>query len=446
MRQNAIRIAGSVALLLGLFGTDGPAAAAEVTTCSGGTFVVDAANAADVSTRGYKNANCDLVITATLPSGVMDPTLNLVAKSVTIGAAGAGHVDIINHATNSDVRITAEDGNIRLLNASLKAHKNMVILCKDPAPPKDCTFESDQSEIIVTETPGFLPPLGGGGVLHITSNGPLDIQTTKVHAGDTFHLTSVFANVTFICAGGSGGVCKDPNQAPIPDIIKALCGDPIQFPCPPANSPPLVFQNAAELKSVCFPDVPGEPCNGGGKQKDIFAGTFIDITGTSLTSHKHLNFRCGTDFIGPGATLAVDQDKIDIQCGGKVDITNATLTAKFIVNVESSSKATKYAGGPAGCVGVAAGQPCIDATGATVTGSSVIFKAQTVTNDDGIVKVCDGTYTSSGSKFPILNGIQGVLNTSYGDNVRDTDAECGGPGTGGIFCRDGGASCFGPLP
>ena len=60
-----------------------------------------------------------------------------------------------------------------------------------------------------------------GGGLFFNIKGPIDIQTTTVHGGDTVEMRSVNSSITLICAGGSERPARIPSIAPIPAIITA---------------------------------------------------------------------------------------------------------------------------------------------------------------------------------------------------------------------------------
>ena len=387
MGQAATRIAGCLGFLLVLFGTSGWAEAALITTCppGGNLTALSTPSVADVGANGFLNTGCDLKILETMPVTIKD--LSITAQSLAIG--GASHVDIINDILSSSITLKTT-GNISVLNASLKAHKNLRIDCTGTAPP--CTFTSDNgSELIVATDPGFdAVPLGGGGVMLITTQGEISIHNTAIHAGDTFHFTSKLASVTLgPCPGGTIGVCQDPNgepgKPPTPIVVQECGLNPdgtVKLPCT------LNVANAAELRSICFPDTPGQPCNGGNKQKDITAATFIDIRGVELISEKHVVLTCGTELLGSDAKITVFNDKILVKCGGKIDFTNAQLTASLNVEVTSS------------CTGIPLGSPCVDASGADMEGREVKLTAA----GGGTVDASSASLNNTGTKFPTLNG------------------------------------------
>jgi len=410
MRQTATRILGCLGFLLALFGTSGWATAAPETVCppNGELTTTSAPSVALVGANGFSNTGCDLKILDTVP--VTAVNLTITARSLVVGGV-ATHVNIINDVPSSSINIRTT-GNISVLNASLKAHKNLIIECSGTAP--DCTFTSDNgSELIVAKDPGFdADPLGIGGVMHITTQGLITILNTAVHAGDTFHFTSEKASVTLgPCPGGTVGVCTDPLVSKSPPE----CFDALGVFIP--NCTPT-FATPDDLRSVCFPGTPGKPCNGGNKEKDIIAATFIDIRNTHLTSIKHVNLICGTVLLASGANIEVTSDKIKIDCGGKVDLTNATLSAALNVEVTSA------------CVGVAVGEPCIEAMGAAVEGKEVKMLAN---QGAGIINAVNGDFNNTiASRFPTLNGDSVP---PYPVTVLDTGLTvCKGFGTANVQC------------
>jgi hypothetical protein len=200
----------------------------------------------------------------------------------------------------------------------------------------------DNSALIAAEDPGFDNPQGGGN-LFFDIFGLIDIHTTAVHGGNTLEMTSRSSSITMICAG-SGGTCKSPLDAPIPQIVLHQCppqpNDPpgtlIHFPCI------LNVPDAAALRGVCFPEV-GVTCNGGAKEKRFTAATFIDFTGSTITSDQPVTFTCtGLGFPGipdsgdlkaKGATFLFDSLLID--CPGKVDLSDARLVMVTYLTVNT---------------------------------------------------------------------------------------------------------------
>lgn len=322
MRQGGPRIVGYLTFLGVLVATGGLAAAAPVTTCNAGTFVVDAGNAALVAQNGYNNSSCNLVIQATLPSGPMVLNLVITAKSIAITGNG-GDVEIINTKTNSTIRFTAAAGNISLFKAVVKAHKTMNFKCTSPAGGPDCTFVADSSEIVVASD--FALPLGCGGVLRIETAGDVTFASTFVHGGDAWEVFSTKGNIAIGPCGADGDGCTDPLLSKRPPQCFNAQGQFIGCT--------VQFTTENELRSVCFPPGQEQPCNGGCKEKRFQAKNGgIDITGTTITSKEHITFWCGPGGLqGAGSTILSD-DKVLIDCttgpslGGNIDLTNATIS------------------------------------------------------------------------------------------------------------------------
>jgi hypothetical protein len=412
-----------LALVLALFAMGGQAAA-QVTTCDPATsqFIVDdAAEATAVGATGYSNTACDLIIRITLP--VTPQTLTLNARTIAVeGPSPANRAEIINNVTSSAIQFVALNG-ISLTNASVKAHKNLRFTCS----AADCPFTSVQSDIITATD--FANPQAGG-VITFNIGGPINIQTTNLHGGDSIEMESRSSSITLLCGQGTTP-CKDPLQAPIPPIILAACppqaGDPpgtvVHFPCP------VTFPDAASLTSVCIGEV-GVICNGGNKEKRFTAFTFIDITNSTIVSDEHVTFTCKTeDFRGSGSTLMAEQ--VAIRCQGKVDLSDSKITLDKGLTVTSS-----------GCP--AAGTDCVDLSGAVVIADPIIITA----NGGGKqINACGASFTEASGSFPKLNSaatpttynVTQVLFSEYtiggvAQPPRGTvPPQCGGPGTGASF-------------
>jgi hypothetical protein len=350
--------------------------------------------------------------------GIPVQKLNIEARSFTCEPPNpmdpTQRIQIVNDLAASELNITAlggpspagpVPGDIRVNNCALKAHKLLRFTCPSP----DCEFDADFSEIVAATD--FANPDAGGG-LFFNIRGAIDIRTTVLHGGDTVEVKSIESSVTILCTG-SEAVCKSPLDPPIPAIIQAQCppqpGDPpgtvIHFPCK------LKLPDAAALVGVCFPEV-AVTCNGGHKEKRFTAGTFLDLTGSFITSDEHVTFTCGTanpaqgNLIAKGATFLFDS--LFVKCPGTIDISNATLVMVKNINM---------GGVGAQC---APGALCVDASGANITARPLIITANT---GQSIIDVCGGTFTLlPGTTFPKLNG---DTVPPYTTNVRDTGAECG---------------------
>jgi hypothetical protein len=383
--------------------------------------------------------NCpavDLVVSVDL-----NPTADLIiiAKSFkVIPLTGApGNVQIVNDHPNSKITITAvgatvanpaPGGDIIIDRGDIKAHEVLKFVCTEQSPP--CKFKSDNSALIAASDPGFGNPQAGGG-LFFDIFGPIDIHTTNVHGGNVVEMSSRSSSITMICGSGDGG-CKSPLVPPIPPIVLAQCppkpGDPpgtlIHFPCD------LDIPNAAALQGVCFPSPAGVPCNGGAKEKRFTAGTFIDFTGSTITSDEHVTFTCkglpgppdSGDLKAKGATFLFHSLFID--CKGKVDLSDARLVmvTHFTSNTGVNCPAAT----------LPAGATCINVAGAEITGSPIML---TASGGDSIIDACGAVFTKHGSGFPRLNN-KTTPATYPQTTVKFTDAQCGGAGTGATFLND----------
>jgi hypothetical protein len=443
MRHILIRISGLLTLLLGVWATFGAERALAQTSGAAcpppGLFVVDgsAGHTPAIVNGGFNCPAVDLVVSVDL-----DPVMRLIitAKSFkVVPLAGApGNVQIVNDHPDSDIIITAvgatlanpaPGGDIIIDRGDLKAHRVLKFVCTGQSPA--CTFKADNSALIAASDPGFGNPQAGGG-LFFDIFGPIDIHTTNVHGGNVVEMTSRSSSITMICGSGDGA-CKSPVVPPIPPIVLAQCppqpGDPpgtlIHFPCD------LDIPNAAALQGVCFPSPAGVPCNGGAKEKRFTAGTFIDFTGSTITSDEHVTFTCkglpspipgSGDLKASGATFLFHSLFID--CKGKVDLSDARLVmvTHFTSNTGVNCPAAT----------LPAGATCINVAGAEITARPLTL---TASGGDSIIDACGAVFTVHGSGFPKLNN-KTTPATYPQTTVKFTDAQCGGPGTGATFLND----------
>ena len=405
MRKALTRIVGCTALLLACVGTAG----ADDSDCPApGLFVVDTDSEAQMVANGFNCPAVDLVVKFSLSApggpGIPVQKLNIEVASFTCESPNPAdptqRIQIVNDLPASELQITARVGDIRANNCALKAHKLVRFSCPSPG----CTFDADFSELVAAND--FANP-DEGGTVFFTIRGPVDIRTTVLHGGDMVEVKSIDSSVTIICTG-SGGACKSPLDPPVPDIVKAACGDPPSFPCK------ILLPTAEALVGVCFPEV-AVTCNGGHKEKRFTAGTFLDLTGSLITSDEHVTFTCGTanpaqgELRAKGATFLFDS--LFVKCPGKIDISDATLAMVKNLNL---------GGVGAQCP---AGATCVDASGASITAKPLIITAK---NGQRIVDVCGATLTTlPGNTFPKLNS---DTVPSYDTNVLDTTAECGAKG------------------
>lgn len=344
-------------VLAGMMGAE--AAIPACTGVPGQVVLIDnAADALTVATNGYSCQTADLTITVDLPSGAGGPpmatNLDITAASITITGASGNTTDIINNNPGSKVNLTAKNGNITLNFAKIKAHSKLFIVCTSP----QCKFKSDNSEIVAATN--FNTPVDGGD-LGIYSVGPVDIHTTFLHGGDTMHIESSASSVTVICGAGSGGVCTDPIVSKSP----AKCFPGGVF------TPPCTITTEDELHSVCFPGTPGVVCNGGFKEKGIFAFTDIHIEGSSLKSTAHMNFTAKTGKIFMAGAVITGDDLLYFDAANGIDMKDAVVSAASSLTFWSHN---------------CPGSPCIDAQGATThSGGSQTFLAG---NYNGVINLC----------------------------------------------------------
>jgi len=412
MRQAVTRIARCLTLLLGLF-TIAWADTAWADPVKGASCPVDGSTFTVPTdgpiTLGFDCQNVNLVITASFVPGIQK--LNLTAASITIGPTppSVAQVEIINNFGASEINVRTSNtqfgsGDIIVNHGTLKAHKQLLFACVKLG----CRFEADNSQLIAAAD--FANPDTGGG-LFFSIRGPIDIQTTFVHGGDTLEMKSIDSSVTLRCAGGSG-VCKFPLDSPIDPRVVAACfpnglNNPPVFPCT------ITFPTADSLTAVCTTEI-FVPCNGGNKEKRFTAGTFLDFTGSTITSDEHVTFTCGTadptqgDLIAPGATFLFDS--LFIKCSGMVNISNATIV--LVKNLNGAGIGSQCA----------VGGPCIDASGAKITAGPLILSAN---NGQSVINACGGTFTTPGKTFPKLNN---DTTPPYAPNVLDTALECGAQG------------------
>jgi hypothetical protein len=347
----------------------------------------DSAKAATVA-NGYFCLNADpLNITFDLPSAAMDATLEITAASITVTGTPANRVDIINNNLGSNVFMTAKGGGIKLDFATIKAHNNLFLVCTSVA----CPMTSTNSDIIAATS--FTTPVDGGN-LGIYTVGPVNIQSTNIHGGDTMHIESSTSSVTLLC-GGQVSLCTSPLTQPPPPIV-AKCFDEAGNFIPNCT---VTFPTAGDLNSVCFRGQPGADCNGGHKEKGIFAFTFIDIHGSKITSASHMTFTAKTEDIRMAGADIQSDDSLYFFAGTTIDMKGA--------KVNNASHLTFWA---QNC-----GAPpfCIDAEGAQVhSDGTQTFLAGPYT---GVINLCKGTFEEDGggtyNQAPPFNALTGVFPT-----------------------------------
>ncbi len=404
MRKQWIAALGILVLALAIGGW---AEAVPVSTCAdaaGTEHIVDTVpEAAAIGTNGYDNNACHLKIQISIPVTVT--VLTMTASDISIvgpdPASLSGLVEIINNAAASETSLIAEHTNIVISEASIKAHKKLVLQCKGAAPLEptgDCNITSDLSELIASLNFGP-PPSGGSGDLHIRAIGHVDIQTTSVHGAGRLEITSSNGSLTLLCQAGEGG-CKDPL---VSSTSVELCGTcPPGDTCPPdPRVPPAVypctttFPAAADLKAVCI-KTPGVKCNGGSVEKRFTAKGDINITGSEISAIEHMTFdsKAGR-LLASGAKLTAESLVFQIRGNGtspSIDLSNAMLNTSAHITI------TAYpAVGPnTGCPPAPA--VCINTNGLVMQASNVVMTAN---NSNGVIDLC-GTAAAVSADPPTI--------------------------------------------
>lgn len=413
MRQVATGMAVCLTLLLALVG----AAGATPDDCSINPLVVNDGPGGPNAKMLEDGYNCPLVVLEIRSDlAFINLVVSIRAASILVQSANPAdptqNIQMVNSPIGSELSLTALAGNITISGGDVKAHKILKFTCTQQAPP--CMFTADHSNLIAATD--FANPQAGGG-LFFNIYGPINIQTTSVHGGDTLEMESVSSSITLICGGTPG--CADPNIAK-PQIVTNQCGDPIVFPCT------LVLQNPQQLTDVCI-GAPFVSCNGGHKEKRFTAGTFIDFTGSTITSDEHVTFTCkglnfpavpnSGDLMAKGATF--DMDSLVINCKGKVDLSDSTIIMAAHLTVNSGTNCA------------AAPTVCIDTSGAKITAQPIRMTAR---SGQSVIDTCASTMTLISAAFPNLNG---DTTPPYGNNTLDTAAECA-PDPAATFCNNNG--------
>jgi hypothetical protein len=432
MRKRWTAALGILVLTLAIGGW---AEAAPVNTCAdnGGTkHIVDTpAEAADIGANGYDNANCHLIIQISIPVTVTP--LTMTASDITVDPSGGPTpgvvVEIINNAPASETSLIAEHTDIVFSEASIKAHKKLVIQCKGAAPldPADCKITSDLSELIASLNFGP-PPSGGSGDLHIRAVGNVDIQTTSVHGAGRLEITSSKGSLTLLCQTGEGG-CKDPVKES--NVSVELCGTcPPGDTCPPdPRVPPAVFPctktfpAAADLQAVCI-KTPGVNCNGGSVEKRFTAKGDINIEGSEISAIEHMTFdsKAGR-LLASKAKLTAESVVIQVKGNGtspSIDLEDATITTSAHTTITAFSSTGPNTGCIVPVVPLDPTDTCINLNSATITASNIIV---TAASGNGVIDVCEANLDDLGADFPTLNG-DSTPPYDANPNVVDTAAEC----------------------
>jgi hypothetical protein len=423
----------SLAVILALGGPAWATVTAD-DNCAENPLVVDDGPAGPKAQRvanGYVCPTTDLVINTSL--NVTDPTLDIRARSITVATLGdptdpSQRVQIVNNFPDSTTSIVAVTGNLTFNGAIVKAHKTLRLECDGVNPPPGCKIESDNSELVAATD--FTNP-AGGGVFLITAVGPVDIQTTTLHGGDALEVQSNNSDIKLICKSGDT-TCVDPTRAAgTPGgTVEAACGLPPQFPCT------VTFQTPQELKGVCI-GAPGVKCNGGHKEKRFTAQNgVIDITDSRIDSIEHVTFTA-KKFKGARSILTAESIVINITGGATasdpavvpaIDITDAQYVTDFQLTIKAGT------GCPAD--NDPAAPNCVVAKGFQGTASPLIISART---GGAVIDLCKSATQQAnlnrpGTGFPQLNNDATPPYTTTGvDRTLESDAECGGAGTGAII-------------
>lgn len=371
---------------------------------------------------GYNNTACILII----PAGTtVTPDLqNWAADAMKIhinGTAGSP-VSIINTAVNSKLTFDADNGDIRIAFATIKARSAVNFFCSgtdtDPLPLHDCRLDIDDSTVIaaksldVFKVPG--DPNSGfstDGNLTISTVGEIDIQRSTIWGGSGIHFKSQKGGITFFCpGGGSAGVCTDPLLGN-PPVVNQLCGTPPVFPCT------VVFNDAVAVHNVCFPQgAQGVICGGGNTEARFAAFLDIDISGSTFTFLNHVTFSSVAGGLKAGKknglpSKITSDSNLFVSVNTTIDVTDA------IWDVGGSLKLTADCNPP-----LLPGGVCIDAKRANMEAhGNMVFTAD---NGNGLIDLCGGTFDKDGSAFPQFNG--GNSPATYPQaTVKFTNTQCG---------------------
>ena len=190
------------ALILGLaLGAASRVDAAVQTGCdANGEFIVDnVVNPASSIADGYLNKTCNLkiMINATTPMDVVvTPAVvnwKATAKSITLLGNGTNQLTLINTLANSKVQLLAQNGNIFIQFATVKAKDLLNFDCSGTL----CRVDIDDSIIIASHSldvfniPG--DPGSGfstNGDININTVGEIDVQRSTVWGGAGLHWNS----------------------------------------------------------------------------------------------------------------------------------------------------------------------------------------------------------------------------------------------------------------
>lgn len=478
MRKRWIVASGILTLALII----GGGAEAQVNTCAdaGGTqHIVDTApEATAIGAQGYKNLDCHLIIQVSI-TPIPTTVLKLEADDITIDPAGGPtpgtSVDIINNNAQSVLELNADQTDINISEARLKAHKLLRIVCSGLAPP--CDLIVRLSELVATLD--FAAPAPGFGDVKMIIAGDIDIQTSTVHGGARLEMSATYGGLTLLCTPGGGG-CKDPVTES--NVSVQLCGTcPPGDTCPPdPRVPPAIFPcsvtfpTGGDLQAVCT-QAPGVSCDGGSVEKRFTACEDINITGSTITSVEHMTFetkgfkqngdKCDGKLRAAGANLTAESVVTTIAGDGtapSIDLSDATINTTAHTTITAQPPAT---GAATGCPAAGAGYPanvCVNANGALVQASNIIM---TAASGNGVIDLC-GTAAAVAANPPtrppqvagatLINDL-GTDNATYNadttppfsrivgavETILNGTAECTAVGKFGAYtdCTGVGGSC-----
>jgi hypothetical protein len=290
----------------------------------GNQFIVDTlADAAQIA-DGYNEPTCDLIINTTVNAAVTN--LGVTAKSVVI--QGPDVLDnnvragIVNAIAGGKIFLNAQNGNITMNEARVIASSVVQVSCDGAG----CDIQISLSDVIASETLQFG---GNGGVLQISAQDILNIQSSTVFGGAQVLITSKNGSVTWICVPGAGG-CKDPL---VSGVVSQLIDVNTQNTCAQqfaAQQPCTVqFLDSAALKAVCI-QAPGVNCGGGRVELHITAlldihieNSKIDSPGTFLIrSRSGRIFAAGAQLTAQKFEISADGDGVNFA----MDFSGASLT------------------------------------------------------------------------------------------------------------------------
>lgn len=371
-----------------------------------GEFIVDTpAEATQLGATGFADTTCHIIIRTSIV-----PTINplkIEAARITIEgpdpSSASQRVEIIQAVGGGVIRMKAFGGDIRIVEAQIKATELVEVQCT----PSNCLVDIDSSEIIASSTLDFG---GAGGRVTIIAGGSADVQSTTVYGGDFVTVQGQTGFARFICSPGQGG-CKDPLLS---GVVSTLTDDNTGLTCAQqfAASQPcqITLADPAALKAICI-QAPGVQCGGASGEFHIRAATDIDLTGSKIDAFN--TFRIKSDkgrILASGAELSAHKFTIGAQGDGtepSIDFSNARLIAVSNIRIEAGKDCPADPG------------ICINLEGASLEGNEINITAN---NKKGIVSLCEGATTDDfGNDTPSINGDNAP---PYDNATLDTAADC----------------------